>query len=210
MAKLTDVTMVKEQVNTANAVVAAGHDGKKLDQAVAKAELMKVLNGALQSGQSLGAITIALPATFAVVPKQTVVLTPETAGIVPAIDTELKFAQVNLGQQKMYLFENRQLVNSFTISSGKVGMETPRGVHSVVNKAVRPYSKLYGLYMPYWNAISSDGKYGIHELPEWPGGYKEGESHLGRPVSHGCIRLGVGAAKYFYEWAPLGMAVVVQ
>jgi hypothetical protein len=66
------------------------------------------------------------------------------------------------------------------------------------------------LYMPYWMAITPDGKYGIHELPEWPGGYKEGANHLGRPVSHGCVRLGVGAAKTVYEWASEGTTVVVH
>ena len=53
-------------------------------------------------------------------------------------------------------------------------------------------------------------KYGLHELPEWPGGKKEGEDHLGTPVSGGCIRLGVGAAKELYEWADVGTEVIIS
>jgi lipoprotein-anchoring transpeptidase ErfK/SrfK len=88
-------------------------------------------------------------------------------------------------------------------------MDTPRGRYAIQNKAVRPWSKAYSLYMPYWQAITPDGKYGIHELPEWPGGYKEGANHLGTPVSHGCMRLGIGPAKRVYEWAPIGTPVVI-
>lgn len=52
--------------------------------------------------------------------------------------------------------------------------------------------------------------YGIHELPEWPGGYKEGKSHLGRPVSHGCVRLGVGSAEWLFNWADIGTEVIIK
>ncbi len=89
-------------------------------------------------------------------------------------------------------------------------MDTPRGEFKVSNKHPRPWSKQYGLYMPYWMAIMSSGKYGIHELPEWPSGYKEGENHLGTPVSHGCVRLGVGAAKRVYEWAEIGTPIIIH
>ena len=52
--------------------------------------------------------------------------------------------------------------------------------------------------------------HGIHELPEWPSGYKEGEAHLGIPVSHGCVRLGVGPAETMYHWAPIGTIVFIH
>jgi len=200
-AKTFDLAMVKEQVNSKGEVVGAGRDGKALNQAQVVTELLNSL--ASQTG-------VVVTAAVNTVPKEQIVATANDAGVVPAIDTELKFAQVDLGKQMLYLFENRELVNSFKISSGRIGMATPKGVHKIHNKALRPFSKLYGLYLPYWNAITADGLYGIHELPEWPNGYKEGESHLGIPVSHGCIRLGVGAAKYFYEWSPIGMAIVIQ
>ncbi|MFZ5982060.1 MAG: L,D-transpeptidase, partial [Patescibacteria group bacterium] len=107
---------------------------------------------------------------------------------------EGKYIDVNLGSQVMSIFENGKILDSFLISSGKRGMETPKGEHQIYNKSPRTWSKQYGLYMPFWMAITPGGKYGIHELPEWPGGYKEGANHLGIPVSHGCMRLGVGAA----------------
>lgn len=124
--------------------------------------------------------------------------------------TEGRYIDVDLASQTMVLFENGKTVDSFLISSGKRGMDTPKGEFTIHNKAPRPWSKAYGLYMPYWMAITADGKFGIHELPEWPGGYKEGANHLGRPVSHGCIRLGVGAAQKVYDWTETGTTVIIH
>lgn len=120
-----------------------------------------------------------------------------------------KYIDINLANQVMTLFENGRAIDAYLISSGKRGMETPRGDFAVHNKARRPWSKQYSLYMPYWQAITSDGKVGIHELPEWPGGYKEGANHLGTPVSHGCVRLGVGAAERVYAWSEVGTPIVI-
>lgn len=121
-----------------------------------------------------------------------------------------KYIDINLENQSMALFENGKLSDIYPISSGKRGMDTPKGRYEIENKARRPFSKRYGLYMPYWMALTPSGLFGIHELPEWPGGYKEGADHLGRPVSHGCVRLGVGPAARVWNWAEEGTPVVVH
>lgn len=121
-----------------------------------------------------------------------------------------KYIDINLKSQVMTIFEDGHLADAFIVSSGLPGMDTPQGEFAIQNRAERVWSKRYSLYMPYWMAITPDGKYGIHELPEWPGGYKEGANHLGRPVSHGCVRLGVGAAARVYGWADIGTRVIVH
>lgn len=123
--------------------------------------------------------------------------------------TDGKYIDINLTSQVLTMFENGQAIDSFIVSSGKSGMDTPKGEHQIYNKHSRPWSKKYSLYMPFWMAITADGKYGLHELPEWPGGYKEGQNHLGIPVSHGCVRLGVGPAERLYNWADIGTPVIV-
>lgn len=120
-----------------------------------------------------------------------------------------KYIDINLAAQILSIFENGILADSFMVSTGKRGMETPKGSYQIRNKAPRVWSKAYGLYMPLWMAVAADGKFGIHELPEWPGGYKEGANHLGIPVSHGCIRLGVGPARIVYDWTAIGTPVVI-
>jgi len=122
---------------------------------------------------------------------------------------EGKYIDINLASQIMTTFEQGKVLDAFVISSGKRGMDTPKGNFKIENKADRPWSKAYNLFMPNWMALVPSGKIGIHELPEWPGGYKEGANHLGTSVSHGCVRLGVGAAKKVYDWAEIGTPVIV-
>ncbi len=135
--------------------------------------------------------------------------TDEAKRFTRALASSGKYIDVNLADQVMTLFEDGRAIDAYIISSGKRGMDTPKGTFAIHNKAIRPWSKRYSLYMPYWQAITPDGLYGIHELPEWPGGYKEGANHLGTPVSHGCMRLGIGPAKRVYEWAPIGTPVMI-
>ncbi len=121
-----------------------------------------------------------------------------------------KYIDVSLKYQVMVIFEDGQALNAYQISSGKQGLETPIGQFKIENKSPRAWSAKYGLFMPNWMAILPSGKVGIHELPVWPGGYQEGASHLGIPVSHGCIRLGSEPAKRVYAWAEIGTPVVVH
>ncbi len=100
-------------------------------------------------------------------------------------------------------------VKAFKVSSGLPGTPTPPGEYKVLNKNVRAWSKSAKLWMPYWMAFSTKG-YGVHELPEWPGGKKEGANHIGKPASHGCVRLGVGPAKEMYDWAPIGTRIAIE
>jgi len=123
---------------------------------------------------------------------------------------EGKYIDLNLKSQVMTIFENGKLLDAYLVSSGKRGMPTPQGTFHIANKTPRAWSKKYGLYMPYWMALVSSGDFGIHELPEWPGGFKEGQSHLGTPVSHGCVRLGVGPAEIVYSWTEIGTPVVIH
>lgn len=120
-----------------------------------------------------------------------------------------KYIDVNISTQVLSTFEDGRLLDAYMVSSGKKGMDTPKGQTKIYNKFPRAFSRAYGLYMPYWMAIAPGGKFGLHELPEWPNGYKEGEAHLGIPVSHGCVRLGVGPAEKIYNWAEIGTPVVI-
>lgn len=120
-----------------------------------------------------------------------------------------KYIDVNLTEQMLYTLEGDKLVASYRVSTGKWSMPTPVGDFVINNKDPRAYSAQYDLYMPYWMAFIGSS-HGIHELPETSSGRKEGESSLGVPVSHGCIRLGVGAAGEVYNWAEVGTPVFVH
>ena len=120
-----------------------------------------------------------------------------------------RFVEINLSEQNLYRFDGTFLVETHKVSTGKWSMPTPEGEYSINNKDPRAYSQQYELYMPYWMAFIGS-EYGIHELPEWPDGTKEGESHLGTPVSHGCVRLGRGDAQAVYDWVEVGTPVFIH
>ncbi len=115
-----------------------------------------------------------------------------------------KHIEVNTENQELYYFLGGVKMGTFIISSG-INNSTPKENYLITNKHPRAWSP-YGLWMPYWLGLGN-GKIGIHELPVWPNGYREGEDHLGTPVSHGCIRLGINSAEFIYNWAEVGTPV---
>jgi hypothetical protein len=119
-----------------------------------------------------------------------------------------KYIDIDISEQKMRTYQSGRLLNEYLISSGLKGMDTPLGEFSIWQKNPRAYSATYELFMPFW--MSFKPKYGIHELPEWASGHKEGEDHLGRRASHGCVRLGIGSAEEVYRFAPIGTKVIIH
>lgn len=128
--------------------------------------------------------------------------------ILPQI-TEGKYIDIDISSQSLFIFENGFERGAFKVSTGLKGMDTPIGKFEVMGKATRPWSQKYSLYMPWFIQFTNQG-HGIHELPEWPGGIKEGAHHLGIPVSHGCVRLGVGPARIVYDFAEKGVPIVIH
>ncbi len=117
-----------------------------------------------------------------------------------------KKIEINLARQQLSYFLGGVRLGEFAVSSGK-NNSTQRGSFTIANKAPKTWSP-YGLWMPYWLGIKNT-RLGIHELPIWPNGYREGSDHLGKPVSHGCVRLGIGPAKIIYDWAETGTPIII-
>lgn len=120
-----------------------------------------------------------------------------------------KWIVIDLSEQTLSYGYGSRTFDAFPTSTGKPGYQTPVGEHAVNSKHAKAWSRQYGLWMPYWMSFIGSA-YGIHELPYWPSGYREGANHLGKPVSHGCVRLGIGPAKKLYEWAEVGTKVIVR
>lgn len=128
----------------------------------------------------------------------------------PLSSSTTKLAQkieIDLKKQRLYYFVADIKWKEFTVSTGKKSTPTPKGEFTIQNKIKKAWSRSAGLWMPNWMALG--GGVGIHELPIWPNGYREGESHLGIPVSHGCIRLGIKDAPYLYDRVSTGVKVKI-
>jgi len=173
-----------------------GVDGRSIDQEKAAYQLSQAFGS-----HDTSRITLATT----VVPRSKKIIEAEyTPGLYGG-----KYIEVDLSSQTLYQFEGETMVGKHSVSTGKWSTPTPIGTYTINNKDPRAYSSTYDLYMPYWMAFIGS-KYGIHELPEWANGSKEGANHIGTPVSHGCIRLGVGDAGEVYDWTEIGTTVVIH
>jgi len=199
LAKKYDIAKVNRKISaTNNTVISEGSNGRHLDRNLTSQQIEDFIKSEQTS--------VAINLSVAIDQFTDEVIFPNE-GIVPGRFPG-KYIDVDLANQQLYLFEGQNQIGQFVISSGKWSMPTPTGTRYIDNKNPKAWSAKYGLYMPYWQSIG--GGYGIHELPEWPNGYKEGENHLGIPVSHGCIRLGVGPAQTVYNWTEIGMPVYIH
>ena len=99
-------------------------------------------------------------------------------------------ATVDLSQQRMYVFVDGKEKYSWTVSTGKRGWRTKPGFYTPFAQRKKFYSDKWRMSLPYLTMIGQDGT-AIH------GTYQT--SKLGRPASHGCIRLTIGNAKKFYN-----------
>lgn len=131
-------------------------------------------------------------------------------------DEAEQYIEIDLSQQKMYLWENEQNIAIYRISSG-LYYPTPPGRYQILNKANNAYSYIYNVWMPFWMAFSLDPQVnaylGIHELPYWidQAGQeiRRPRDFIGSPHTGGCVSLDVGEAKQVYDWAQVGTPVLI-
>ncbi|HTW96814.1 MAG TPA: L,D-transpeptidase family protein [Candidatus Methylomirabilis sp.] len=121
-----------------------------------------------------------------------------------------KQIEVNLAKQELTYYLGKIQLGKYPTSTGTKAHPTPKGTYVIANKNLKAWSNSAKLWMPYWLGLKGT-KFGIHELPYWPNGVREGEQDLGKPASGGCIRLGRhGEAKTLYDWAEVGTQVIVR
>ncbi len=117
--------------------------------------------------------------------------------------------EISIKTQTLTAWHEGSVVMRFLISTGQSGYETPTGRYHVYYKTPKGWSSTWRVWMPW--AMAWNGNYMIHELPHFPGSTQRiGASTLGKPASHGCIRVGVGNAERLYRWAAVGTPVWVH
>jgi L,D-transpeptidase catalytic domain len=87
--------------------------------------------------------------------------------------------RVDLASQRMTVTTSGGESYNWAVSSGRQGYRTPNGVYRPQRLEKKWYSRKYGGNMP--NAVFFRGGYAIHATGE--------TGRLGRPASHGCVRL---------------------
>ncbi len=122
------------------------------------------------------------------------------------------FILVNTNEQKTYVYKGSKnkwsLTKEFLCSTGINGKETPKGTFTVQNKGDWFYTDKYGQGAKYWVGFKEN--YLFHSLPFDKDKKKIVDTTLGKPASHGCIRLKVEESKWIYDNVPIGSKVVIK
>lgn len=119
---------------------------------------------------------------------------------------------VDLTTQKTYVYtgstNNWKLSKTFICSTGIAGEDTPEGSFSIQEKGIWFFSEQYKQGGKYWVQFSNN--YLFHSLP-----FDETQKNiidytLGKPSSHGCIRLSESDSKWLYDNIPSGSKVIIN
>ena len=128
------------------------------------------------------------------------------------------FITIDRNQKRLRLFRRLHLAKAYTISVGRIGLETPAGFYRVRTKAANP-----AWYVPKaaW-AGSLAGKIipgGSPDNPikaRWLGIYDGAGIHgtddiasLGTAASHGCIRMSIPDVIDLYRIVPVGTRIYI-
>jgi LysM repeat protein len=120
---------------------------------------------------------------------------------------------VDISDQRLYAYEGDTLVYDFIASTGIESSPTMPGTFQVLSKEKEAYASNWDLWMPHFIGVyqsAPDFVNGIHGLPTLSGGARLWEGYLGRPVSFGCVVIGLDEAATLFDWAELGTLVVIQ
>ncbi len=137
-------------------------------------------------------------------PTDPAVMKPElTAPLGQGVPDGRRWIEVDLSDQILIAWQGETAVLRTSISSGRTEYPTVRGTYKIRTKLdlERMIGPGYDTPNVPWTMYFFRG-YAIH------GAYWH--NNFGTPVSHGCVNMRVEEAKALYEWASIGMEVVVH
>lgn len=159
------------------------------------------------------------------------------SGSVNDIDLDAeKEVLVDLSEQKLRVKLGDHIIREFKVSTGKAATPTPKGEFKIsLKQDVRIGGDAPHYIMPKYMMFKKGG-YGFHALPSLGSAnlrtkiktlqasgkavptslyeddpfWSEALDHIGRPVSHGCIRLLPEDADFMYEFAEIGTKISIS
>ncbi|MEC4803875.1 MAG: L,D-transpeptidase [Jaaginema sp. PMC 1079.18] len=114
-----------------------------------------------------------------------------------------RWLEINITTQRLIAWEGNNSVYAIVVATGKPATPTETGMFTLENK--QPLARLRGSSfdvpdVPY--VLYYEGGGAIH------GAYWL--NRFGRPVSHGTTYLAVNHARWLYNWATIGMPIIVR
>jgi lipoprotein-anchoring transpeptidase ErfK/SrfK len=130
------------------------------------------------------------------------VYTPTQQDAPPAPVATGKSILISTQNQRIYAYENGQLVRSHLVSTGTSATPTVLGDYRIQYKFEADDMQGADYFLPQvpWTMYFYQG-YAIHGT-YW-------HNSFGRPMSHGCVNLPVDEAKWFFDWADMGTPIRV-
>lgn len=124
-----------------------------------------------------------------------------------------RYIEVNLSQQRLWAYQDHQLVYSSAITSGATGagFGTATGLFSIYYKTTNTrlrgyqYGWDYDVPVKYWMPFHKG--YGLHDAV-WRSSFGGADYYYGG--SHGCVNLPDATAAWIYGWAAVGTPVWVH
>ncbi len=123
-----------------------------------------------------------------------------------------KRLKVSIGSQRLWVYENGEMIHEFVISTGIEDSPTQPGVFQVQTHELSAYASSWDLFMPHFLGIYEAWPgfmNGFHGLPTRNGGQILWAASLGHPTSYGCIILDIPDAEWLYNWADDGVVVEI-
>ncbi|MGI6548746.1 MAG: L,D-transpeptidase [Syntrophomonadales bacterium] len=121
------------------------------------------------------------------------------------------FIDVNIGEQKVRIYNNGTVIKEWIVSTGK-NDSTPLGNFTIQNRGEWFFSEKYQQGAKWWVSFKDWGVYLFHSVPmdRDKNVLEEEADKLGNPASHGCIRLEIDHSKWIYDNIPAGTPVSIH
>lgn len=138
---------------------------------------------------------------------------PSKNEMLPEPIVKSKRIVISITSQRMWTYENGNLLKEYVISTGVDDSPTLPGIYQVQTHELEAYASVWDLYMPHFIGIYQGWPgfwNGIHGLPTLSSGVQLWGSVLGRKASFGCIIMDLDSAETVYHWADTGVVVEIQ
>ena len=138
---------------------------------------------------------------------------PSQDVLTPYFSRSRKRIVVSIAEQRLRVYEQGALLYDWPVSTGVARSPTYTGIFQVLSKEEKAYASEWDLWMPHFLAVYRVGGEiynGIHALPILSSGRRLWEGALGSPASYGCIILGIQEAETLYNWADVGVLVIIE
>ncbi len=195
-----NVAPTNKQINVLNGQVKSEEGGVD-GLAVNEADLAAKMNAALIASTALSVEVPTAKVVFKTVYNRTI-----------SLDTG-RYIEINLATQRLWAYQDYQLVHEAPITSGATGAGYPtvQGLFSIYSKEPNRYLNgfalgyNYNVFVKYWMPFT--GNYGLHDA-SWRSSFGGGDYYYNG--SHGCVNLPEATAAWLFGWAEIGTPVWVH